>query len=168
MLKIDCDGFVNTKHFRAAPAGPDEIPHLAAHLREGDRLEIERGFSGTPEEVLKESLGRSVLAWTAFTFDGVPVAMWGAAKFPQDSHYGVPWLLGTDDIGQSYPDFLRLSRFFDNIMSRWFWGLANMVDVEYDGAIRWLEWLGYRRDSVVKTSKGYDFVIMAKNTAHVW
>ncbi len=116
---------------------------------------------------MRDSLKQSALAWTAFDMGGIPVATWGVAPFPQDSRFGVPWLLGTDAIGNSYRDFLRLSRHFDEIMSRWFLALANMIDAEYAGALRWLEWLGFSRGETVKSTKGYDFIIMHKDTRNV-
>lgn len=161
---------VVTKHFRAAPASFDAIPHIAANLREGDRLEIERFYNKPPENVLHDSLEQSIMSWMAWDANGVPVALWGASKFrnPDDGVlYGVPWLLGTDAIGESYGDFLRLSRHFDTIMSRWFFGLANAVDAEYDGALRWLEWLGFQRGDTITTPGGHDFILMYKDTRDV-
>lgn len=155
------------RYFRARPAEARDVAFIAANLREADRLESERFYHEPPAEVLLRSLCDSVKAWTAIDPEGTPVAMWGVAENCADPRYGIPWMMGTDLISKSYSDFIWLSRCFDLEMSKMFHGLCNLVDVEYAGAIRWLKWLGYSKGDIVKSPRGYDFVLMYKDTKDV-
>lgn len=155
------------RHFRVREASLDDVPYVAAHLREGDRLELERFYEDPPEAVLHGSLLESRMAWTAIAPDDTPVAIWGAAAWPTDPTYGCPWLLGTDLIKESMGDFLWLSRRFVKVMDRQFLGLANLVDAQYAEAVRWLEWLGFQKGDTVKSRKNYDFIVMYKDQRNV-
>lgn len=166
-MNINRDNFLYGRHFRVRAAVPEDVAPVAADLRENDRLELERFYEEEPEEVLRNSLRDSALAWTAVSPDDSPAAVWGVAAWPIDPRYGCPWLLGTDRIKESYSDFLWLSKHYDQLMSQYFFGLTNLVDAQYSGAIRWLEWLGFKRGGFVKSRKDYDFIIMYKDIVHV-
>lgn len=151
-----------SKYFTVRPAGAEDIPHVAANLRDGDRLELERFFDASPEEVLAESVQKAHLCWTAAAPDGEPVAIWGVNGHPAVAGYGIPWLLGTPRIRESVVDFLSLSRRYFAIMSEPFDFLLNYVDADYDEALRWLMWLGFTPSGVSKSPKGFPFVLMGK------
>lgn len=155
------------RYFRARPAEERDVAFIAAILREADRLEVERFYHEPPAEILLRSFRDSLMSWTAIAPDGTPVAMWGVAENSLDPRYGIPWMMGTDLIMDSFGDFVWLSRRFDQVMSDAFHGLCNLVDAEYTGAIRWLAWLGYSKGDTVKSPKGYDFVLMYKDTQYV-
>lgn len=154
-----------SNHFTVRPAGTEEIPHIAANLREGDRLEVERFYIFPPETVLRESLASSKKAWTAFNPEGIPVAMWGVADYHdrvEGKLFGIPWLLGTDRIGESYADFLRISRRYERIMCEGYAGMFNLVDVHYPEALKWLIWLDYAIVTTTTHITGHDFFLMYK------
>lgn len=120
-----------------------------------------------PGHVLRHSLDESILAWTAVSPEGQPVAMWGVSTLCEDTGIGVPWLMGTDVIRESLRDFRWLSQYYDQVMCHYFDWMCNLVDAEYTGAHRWLKWLGYQKGITVKSPKGYDFIIMYKGTDDV-
>jgi hypothetical protein len=155
------------KYFNATQAAPNDVLWISSNMRQEDRLEIERFYEESPCDVLRFSFEQSVMSWTAYRPDGLPVAMWGVAKAPDKPHVGIPWMIGTDYIAECYRDFVSFSRHFDITMSRYFHVLVNAVDVEYAGARRWLKWLGYQEGNTIKSIKNYDFVVMYKDTSNV-
>lgn len=75
--------------------------------------------------------------------DGIPAAVFGAARISELSGIGVPWLLGTDETVKNPVEFLRLSKpCLDDIQGR-FPMLRNWVDARNAASIRWLKWLGF-------------------------
>lgn len=128
------------------PAMPEHAEDMAPRLRAADVLEVYRSHGHGALEALLSGLDSSEEAYTLF-LDGRPAAMFGVAPI-QRSLLGTVWahsiwLLGTDDLTRHPRDFLRTSRrVFPYIASR-YPVLFNMVDDEYTGALRWLEWLGF-------------------------
>lgn len=152
-------------YFLARAARREDVEPLADRLRVGDRLEIERWGCGSPGEALRESYLASSRAWTAEAPDGEPVAMWGVTGTPGPNALGVVWLMGSERVREDIGDFLRLSRRYAALMSEPYGSVGNFVDARYDGAIRWLSWLGFRRTHTVRRRGGHRFVLMIKETA---
>ena len=164
---MDIDVTLRGRHFKAAPSAPQDVFWVASNLREEDRLELERWYEMSPLEVIRMSLASSTMAWTAYRTDGMPVAIWGVAMASGLYQTGVPWMVGTPFINESLGDFYRFSKYYDEIMGRYYRELFNYVDASYTGALRWLERLGYSSKKEVTSIKNYKFLLMHKDTANV-
>jgi hypothetical protein len=131
--------------WRIEQSRPEHIPDIAANMREADKREVWAFARQTPEEALRISLSRSIVAWTGI-IDERPELMWGATSPTLLSSTGTPWMLGTDAYREFTRDFLRCSRFFVRRMLTLFTRLENYVHAENADAIRWLRWCGFGFD----------------------
>jgi hypothetical protein len=108
-----------------------------------DRDEVAAACGMGPYRALKDSLAKSVAAWTGLV-DDKPVVMWGVTPIDILAGIGSPWLLGTDTIRECPITFLRFNRKYVPQMLGMFPVLVNYVDARHERAIRWLKWLGFR------------------------
>lgn len=122
-------------------ADPTHIPHLADTMRPGDAAEV-LAQGKTPTEALMESLERSTYAWTALA-DGLPIAMWGVTVEDILAPCAVVWCLTGDGVNRHKVTFLRYSRAFVEYLRATYHDAWNIVDSRYEGAIRWVKWLGF-------------------------
>ena len=118
---------------------------LASRLRKADAEEAWASAEATPLEAVLRSWRGSVLSWSGFA-DGRLVCMWGVCPGPG---YGVPWMLGTDEVVTYQKHFLRRNRSFVLRMHQEFDRLYNWVDARNVVAIRWLRWLGFTIEPAV-------------------
>jgi hypothetical protein len=137
---------------------PEHIPEIAAHMRDADRREVWAYRRHTPEQSLRFSLSRSLVAWTGI-IDGNPAAMWGVGGSSLLSFTGTPWLLATDALLDVRRPFLLHSRAFVRNMLHLFTRLENHVHAENTQAIRWLRWCGFTIDDVPEEFNGEDFFL---------
>lgn len=122
-------------------ADASHVPHLADTMRPGDAAEV-RAQGLSPSEALMESLDRSTHAWTALS-DGLPIAMWGVRSEDILAPGAVVWCLTGQGVENHKVAFLRHSRAFVKHLRNTYYDAWNIVDSRYEGALRWVEWLGF-------------------------
>ena len=127
------------------PAHTDHIFWLANNMSQADRDEVAAAVGMGPYRALKDSLERSVAAWTGMLGDE-PICMFGVTPLDILGGVGSPWLLGTDKIRECPITFLRLNRKYVPQMLGMFPMLVNYVDARHEVSIRWLKWLGFKFD----------------------
>lgn len=123
-------------------ATADDIPALAAAMRQADREEVDAAHGHTAEEALAASLAGSTRAWTGLV-DGEPVCMFGVGPISVLAGRGAPWMLGTDRLERCPRTFLRRSRTCVAAMLAVYPWLENYVAEKNTVSIAWLRWLGF-------------------------
>lgn len=118
---------------------------IIENMRQSDRDEIWAANRMTPYEAISQGLRDSIYRYVVRVGD-LPVALCGVAPLgnPLDSRFGVPWLLGTDDISKAPISFFRGSR---EVLKTWyprFTHLINFVDARNVLSLKWLKWLGFK------------------------
>lgn len=137
-------------------AVPAHIPHLAATMRDMDRLECE-AMGHAPAEALALGLSRSMWAMTAMV-DDEPVAMLGVAPRSMIEGVGIPWMLGSDVIYSGARELVAYGPSIIAEMERTFPKLVNMVAAANSRAISFLRHWGWRISSERVAVGGVDFV----------
>jgi hypothetical protein len=127
------------------PAHIDHLFWLANNMAQADRDEVAAAAGMGPYRALKDSLSRSVAAWTGM-IGYEPICMFGVTSLDILGGVGSPWLLGTDRIRECPMTFLRLNKKYVLRMLDLFPHLVNHVDARHEVAIRWLKWLGFKFD----------------------
>jgi len=128
--------------YRIVPATEDLLRAMAPRLRPLDRREVE-SLGHSPESGLLESFRRSLWSRVALTPSGQPICAWGLGLISTLGGIGGPWMLSTRLIERHHKDFLRESRRQVAEMRRLCPVLRGLVDARYQGAVRWLGWLGF-------------------------
>jgi hypothetical protein len=122
---------------------PGDVEWIAQRMRAQDRAELAALGRHDVEEVLRESLARSTLAWTT-TSDGEPIVIGGAAPLRSLlDDVGVPWLLGTDVAMKHQRAFMTVAPIYIGQMLQTFSHLLNYVHVDNTVSRRWLKRVGF-------------------------
>lgn len=125
------------------PATEEHISHIAANVREADRVEF-AAIMRTAEQVLKSGLQISTKVWTG-TVDSVPICMFGVAPVSMlIPEHGRAWMVGTHDLDKYSILFLRRCRPQVKEMLDLYPVLSNYVAASNVKAIEWLKWLGFK------------------------
>ena len=124
----------------------EDVPGIAARMREADRRELWASSLSTPEDALARSLEHSAMAWTA-EIDGEPEIMFGVAPMSLLGHNGSAWLLATPELVKIARFFVVKSRIYVRRMLEVFPVVINFVDQRNAVSLRWLRWLGARFDA---------------------
>lgn len=119
----------------------DDVHRMKDKLRASDRQEVLASHGHSPHEALTFSLESSPIVYTA-VYKNEPVAIFGLVASPLNDGSATIWLLATDGFYPMRKTFLRLSKKFIAIFLKQFPVLYNLVDVNNQGTIRWLKWLG--------------------------
>lgn len=130
-------------YLRRPEAG--DIDYLAQHMREADRRELKRWNGQDAGYELELAVRLSDTVYTGCLDDGTILSMFGAARINLLEETGVIWELSSTDVNLNKRLFARASRMgFDALcrdlsdVNQFF----NWVDVEYEAAVRWIQWLG--------------------------
>lgn len=123
-------------------ATPEALQTIAACLCAADRDELEALGHSDLHAVIRASVDASREAYVA-CWDGEPQAVFGVADYPQDSRYGVPWLLSTGTGDKHAHAFMSASRRMIAAWSPMYLGLFNLVSPDHLAARIWLEALGF-------------------------
>lgn len=141
-----------------AKASKREIAHVAKHLREADRHEIDALAMLTPERAMELTVARSLVTLCG-RWDGKIACVFGIARQSSLSDIGVPWLLGTELVREVGPQFLWRSRWYVQQMAEAFPKQENYVHANNTHAVDWLRWLGFDMDDPAPYGvKGESFI----------
>lgn len=126
------------------PAERADCDALGPRLRDSDKAETWASVGLTPVGSLVMSYYSSSLAWTV-EIDGQVEAMMGVGDHPGDSTVGIPWLLGSPELGNHPREMLTVGRRYVALLAVLYLSLRNAVHHEHHQSCRWLEHLGFRR-----------------------
>lgn len=121
------------------------VEHIAANMREADVKEVWASGDHTPLSALQFSIDESEYSTVAI-IDDIPVAVFGLAVSGILTTYGVPWMLGTDDVVLKRRAFLPNSKRVIEQMLAIAPYLYNYAHADNKVSIRWLKWLGFKFD----------------------
>ena len=124
-------------NLQIVPLRPEHCS-IVPHLRQQDVLEIHAMGELSPSLAVACSVACSERGFTAL-LDDSPAAVFGV-------HYGVIWLVGTDDITRHPITFYRQSRKIFHELKKGYRVLHNFVHVSNTFSLRWLQWLGFQID----------------------
>jgi hypothetical protein len=119
------------------------IHHVALNLRAADFDEVFAETGESPHLEIEEYVLFSLKKWVILNKHSEAVAILGVRPLTQFSKIGIPWLLGTDGLGNMKRFFVSVSRPTIENMKGGFDLLINHVDARYTKAVRWLEWCGF-------------------------
>lgn len=128
--------------YEIVPAEQEHLDHLAAHMREEDRLEVWRAHRHTPAEALRvsEAVSRDTFAGLA---DGECMCVFGVGEVSFISLDGSPWLLGHEDLPKHARPFLKMSRAYIDDIKWSYRRLVNFADAGNTQSLKWLKWMGF-------------------------
>jgi hypothetical protein len=126
------------------PVQTGDIDHIAANMREADRLEVLalRGDGTNMKAALAEGVLVSSMCWVA-ALGAEPFAIFGVMPVSLLHGIGAPWMLGTDLASRVPRVLVREGRRYSQQMLGKFPYLINFVDARYARSINWLQHIGY-------------------------
>lgn len=123
-------------------ADNDILFYVAQNMREMDKREVELTSGRSPFEALK--MGRRVSnLCSVILVNTVPVAVYGLSIPSLLGSYGVPWMLGTDEVYRHPKQTLLYGRAIVQNMRDYSPMLQNYVYTENKISIRWLAKIGF-------------------------
>lgn len=153
---------------RITKATSDHAKYLQDHLRLTDVREC-MIHSATPWRALHYPLQRKdAITWTGIYKD-VPVCMFGVVPISTEDGFksGSIWLLGTDTLEKEAKKFLRISRqMFEYIEADWD-VLENVVPIDHQKTLNWLNWLGFLFGEDVVKINGFACVRFVRCAPHI-
>ena len=115
-------------------------------LRPADEEECRLGGFASGEDALAYSINNSSFAY-AISRDGGPIlAYWGWRDDSFVTGGCKAWMLSTPAIEGERRWAARQSRKLLDFLLSTHYAIEVIVDPSYDVSVRWLEWLGFRRD----------------------
>ncbi len=133
-------------------AREDDARELAPLLRSEDRAEV-LALGVDPFHGLLQSVAASRKAWT-YRDDAQIVCMAGVAPLSLIGSTGLPWLPGSPLVAARRRAFMVETR---RMLAHWltmFDVLRNVVDAQYEAAVRWLRWLGFKVGKPFRLANG--------------
>lgn len=121
------------------PLQKGDVTELAQTMRFEDTEEIRLASGGTPLSALVT--GTTASTCTAIEWQGRVVAIFGISGVK--GSYGIPWMLGTDDIKKIRKSLLRECREVVAGYLTDYHYLANACWSKNTVHIDWLKWLGF-------------------------
>lgn len=140
----------------------DDVHEFAPRLRAEDRAEV-LALGVAPVDGLLQSIAGAWEAWT-YRADRQIICMAGVTPLSLIGRVGVPWLLGSELVLRHRRTFMMETR---RMVAHWltlFDVLRNVVDARYEGAIRWLRWLGFEIGAPFPLGSG-TFRVVCKEVA---
>jgi len=126
------------------PLEDNDAEIITPNLRDSDVLELAAtiGPGKTTLDAVQYSCKVSKEKYTLI-LDGKLIAVWGVADSQIVNNYGIPWLVGTDDIEKIYVKVARYSRDWVKHISRDYEALYNFVHVPHWQSQKWLQMCGF-------------------------
>lgn len=122
------------------PARLEDVPVLAANLREADVAEIKASSGRDPEEAIQ--IGVLTGANVICLHDDTPVAIYGVSPSHVPS-LGLIWMVATTDFSLLTRQFLRECRQGMTDLCRDYRLVMNFTDARNHVHHRWLKWMGF-------------------------
>lgn len=138
------------------------VAHIASHLRQQDRDELEAMHGGIPELVLPQSLLLSSHGWIIVSQDE-PVGIFGAAPSPLPG-VGVAWMLGTDGLLREPRSVARQTAHYVEALHKDYPVLWNYIDTRNTVSMRWLRWGGFKLLGDHRAPSGHLFHLFARSS----
>ena len=127
------EGYVRTARL-------EDVPSLAANLREADIAEIRASSGSKPEDALRVGVRRGV-AKVACLPDGTPAAIFGVVPMPHQS--GAIWMVATNQFKSVQRQFLRECQGELEKIGADYRLLFNFTDARNHVHHRWIKWMGF-------------------------
>ena len=134
----------------------DHAGYLQHHLRSSDVREC-MIHSSTPWRALHAPLRyKDAHTWTGIYKDE-PVCMFGVVPISvtDDFRAATIWMLGTDVLDKNPRPFLRNSKLMCNWIANQYDLIENVVPVDHERTIKWLDWLGFAFAEEATVINGY-------------
>ncbi|MBF7012541.1 hypothetical protein QUC32_23110 [Novosphingobium resinovorum] len=139
------------------------LAHIAANLRDQDRLEMDAMHGLAPELVIPQAVLMSSHCWLAM--DGEePIAVFGAAPMALPG-IGSVWFLGTDGVARCGRSVARQTVPLLDVMQETYSVLWNHIDARNTVSLRWLRWCGFRLLGEHHPPSGHLFHLFARSAA---
>ena len=136
---------------------PEDLAHLAEHLRAQDQAELAAGGWSDFHRALEVSVERSRWAQVALV-EGEPAAVFGCAELGTLlTPIGVPWMLGTELVPRHRRVLQRWARRYIETMLQDYPRLFNAVHARNTVAMRWLKHMGFKLHAAVQVEGGEMF-----------
>lgn len=146
----------------------EHAEYLQNHLRLTDVREC-MIHSATPWRALHYPLQRKdAVTWTGL-YKNVPVCMFGVVPISDDGEFrsGSIWLLGSDTLEKHASKFLRTSyNMLAHIEQDWDL-LENVVPIDHQKTLNWLNWLGFMFGEDVVNINGFACVRFVRCAPHI-
>lgn len=139
------------------PPTAEDIAFLAANMREADRRELKRWTGLDAEWGLKNSIAQSEVCFSGVFGDGKLACIFGATRINLLESDAVIWALSTTEVDRHKVEFAAataagLDLIFKAMPDTIEFG--NWVDLDYTGAVRWIERNGGDFSITVPRRKG--------------
>lgn len=125
---------------RRAELGDADL--LASAMRQSDIDELHACGHSDLHHVVRSSIERSVLCWSAFA-DGELCCILGASPLNMMLGIGSPWMLGTPVLDRHQRVLVRKTPEYIGRMLNAFPHLVNFVHAHNHTSVRWLRRLGF-------------------------
>ena len=120
----------------------EDIEFVAANMREADRRELKRWTGLDSEWGLENSVAQSEVCFSGVFGDGKVACIFGATRINLMESDAVLWALSTTEVDRHRIEFAAATPAGLNLIFRAMPDTAefgNWVDLDYNGAVRWIE-----------------------------
>ncbi|PDT45347.1 hypothetical protein CO661_24090 [Sinorhizobium fredii] len=116
---------------------------LAPRLREADRQECLANLGIDPKFILPYTVIEGGPSWAFIDDGGKCIGLFGVDPVDQHPHFGLCWMVTSDDVFKHKKQILRDSPIWLNKLHDLYPLLGNHVDARNAAHVRWLRWLGF-------------------------
>ena len=158
---------VNDIDLYVRPCEEGDVETIAPNIRVSDVIEIAAmmGPHKTTQEHLQSCIEQSKETY-ALVYNKKIISLWGVSNCHHVTNFGVPWLIGTDDISEVSRKFIRHSVGWIKHLSKDYEALYNFVHVPHWQSQKWLQLCGFNIVNKYKYGfNGEDFYLFIKECA---
>ncbi len=126
------------------PCEEGDVETITPNIRVSDVIEIAAmmGPHKTTQEHLQSCIEQSKETY-ALVYNKKIISLWGVSNCHHVTNFGVPWLIGTDDISEVSRKFIRHSVGWIKHLSKDYEALYNFVHVPHWQSQKWLQLCGF-------------------------
>jgi hypothetical protein len=120
----------------------EDIEFVAANMREADRRELKRWTGCDSRWGLENSIKHSQVCYAGIFADGKVACIFGATRVNLMENDAVIWALSTTEVDTHRLEYVRATKKGLDLIFRAMSDVGefgNWVDLEYNGAVRWIE-----------------------------
>lgn len=129
------------KNFKVVQGEDDHISGILGNLRNADWNEVYAATGKNPDLELLKAWQDNFKRW-ALILDDEVVGVFGVAE-TELKGVGVPWLLGTNKMGEIKIQLVKQCRVYVEEMLERFTMLANFVDARNTDSVKFLKYCGF-------------------------